>query len=111
MPSTFSRSARRVVPIKTAILAGAGAPRRRMVHPKAASHLRRRADDVEQVQKVMPIVQAVPARGLQRDERLMRDWPAENENPRANATAVSMWDSKPCLLAAFWGWLPSAPRK
>lgn len=110
MPSTFTRSARRVVPIKSAILAGAAPARRRMVHPAAASELRRRADDVEHGTTSMPSPQNAGPVITKNDGRLMNDWPEDNK-PASRATAASMWDSRPCLLAAFWGWLPNGPRK
>lgn len=112
MPSTFTRSARRVIPMKSAILAGAALPRRRMVHPAAASHQRRRADDVDHGPAITSVPQKARVHLAKSDRRFMNDWQAGDETARAKPTsAFTLWYSQPCLLATLWGRLPSAPRK
>lgn len=107
MPSTIARSARRMVPIKSAILAGAAPARRRMVHPVAANHPRRRADDIQDSPAVAPIPHKARPQIANRDGGLMKDLPARDEAARAKlASERPVECSQLWLLAALWGRLP-----
>lgn len=105
MRRTVRNTARRPLPTLVAVPSRASRNKPRSTEP----HPLRRAGDIT---ALTPINKQQGRTGVA-DARLMTDWPADKawDNRVKRHLRSPVWYSKPYLLAALWGRLPSAPRE